>query len=63
MSQIAFAQVDHVAASAAHVAHCGFAPVVTGAMNRLIFEFVLAISSFFLDLPLIVPVLMHVVSG
>ena len=63
MSQLAFPSVDHLAASAAHVAHYALAPVVTGAKNWLIVELVLAISSVFLGLPTFLPVLMYVVAG
>ena len=50
--------VDHLAASAAHVAHYDeVAPAGAGAKNSLIFVFVLATCSDFLGRPGLLPVL------
>jgi hypothetical protein len=49
---------DHMAASAAHVAHYVFVLAYAGGKNSFILELVLAICSVFLGLPGRLPVLM-----
>ena len=49
---------DHMAASAAHVAHWMFALDCAGGKNSFILELVLAICSVFLGLPGFLPVFM-----
>ena len=55
--------VDHMAASAAHVAHCVLVLACAGAKNWFIVEFVLAIWSTFLGLPGFLVDLTYVVVG